>query len=230
MVENLKKYKWLYLWIIAAAVLVLSVVMFFSQEFGNSIVFYLFGAILIVFVIIRFIPLIKTTREKWAVAVNAIEMFVDLAVGVLLIVLTATTEKEEISKLYNVFPFLLGTILYARGTIYLVEVIFLKTKVEPLKFIISLVLITGGTVVFARYDNFSVDMMRILLASVFLLAALICVVDGYINYNNYRKGYVKLEKKVKKEVVNEEEVHLPEQKEEIIIEENNPDRPQNYVS
>jgi uncharacterized membrane protein HdeD (DUF308 family) len=224
------KYKWLYMWILGAAVLVLSLIMALNPEFGNSIVFYLFGSMLITFVIIRFVPLIKTTREKWAIAINAIEMFVDLAVGVLLIVFTATTPKEDLTTLYKFFPFLLGTILYARGTIYLVETVFFKTKAEKLKFFVSLLFITGGTVVFARFDDFSVDMMRYLLAGIFLFASVISVVDGFINYNNYRKTYVKLEKKKEKPVVEEEKVEVPAQDDSIIIDETNPEQPQNYVS
>ena len=122
----LKKYKWLYLWIVGCALAVLSVVMLVSKEFGNSIVVYLFGALLVGFTIIRFVPLVKTSREKWAIAVNAIEMFVDFVVGVLMIVLTATV--EDTTTLYLFFPFLLGGVLYARGVIYLVEVVFLNTK------------------------------------------------------------------------------------------------------
>lgn len=224
------KYKWLYLWILGAAVLVLSIVMAVSAEFGNSIVFYLFGALLITFVIIRFIPLIKTTRDKWAIAINAIEMFVDLVAGVLLVVFTATTPKEDLSTLYKFFPFILGTILYARGTIYLVETVFLKTKAEKLKFFISLLFVTGGTVVFARFDDFSVDMMRLLLALIFFIAAGISIGDGFINYNNYRKTYVKVEKKVEKQPEEEQKVEVPGTEDNIVIDETNPEQPQNYVS
>ena len=46
------KYKWLYLWIVGSALAVLSVVMLVNSEFGNSIVFYLFGALLVTFTII----------------------------------------------------------------------------------------------------------------------------------------------------------------------------------
>ena len=134
-----KKYKWLYLWIVGCALAVLAVVMFVSKEFGNSIVFYLFGTLLIVFTIIRFVPLLKTTRERWAIAVNAIELFADFVVGLLMIILTAT--NEDSTTLYLFFPFLLGAVLYARGVIYLVEVTFMNTKAEKIKFFISIILI-----------------------------------------------------------------------------------------
>ena len=101
--KGLKKFKWLYLWLVGAALAVFSVVMFINSEFGNSVVFYLTGALLIVFVIIRFVPLIKTIREKWAIAVNAIDMFVEFVVGILMIVLTASLKEPDQIKTLNLF-------------------------------------------------------------------------------------------------------------------------------
>lgn len=228
MTENgLKKYKWLYLWVVGAALAVFSVVMFLNPEFGNSVVFYLTGALLIIFVIIRFVPLIKTTREKWAIAVNAIEMFVNFVVGILMIVLTA--KVEDTSFLYLLYPFMLGTILYARGLIYLVEIVFLHTKAEKAKFLLSIILLTLGSVVVGRFDNFSVDSMRLVLLLAFGICSAISIVGGITNYNNYRKLYVKPNKK-KEKVKEEPVVEAPSAETELIIDENNTNRPQNYVS
>ncbi len=229
MKENgLKRYKWLYLWIVGAALAVFSIVMFLKPDFGNSVVFYLTGALLIIFVIIRFIPLIKTTRVRWAIAVNAIEMFLNFVVGILMIVLTANV--EDTGFLYLLYPFLLGVILYARGLIYLFEVIFLKTEVEKSKFLLSIILITVGSVIVGRFDNFSVDSMRYVLLLAFGVCSVISIIGGITNYNNYRKLYVKPTKK--KEEVKEEVpvIEAPGAENEIIIDENTPDRPQNYVS
>ena len=226
--KGLKKFKWLYLWIVGAALAVFSVVMFLNPEFGNSIVFYLSGTLLIIFVIIRFVPLINTTRGKWAIVVNAIEMFVNFVVGVLIIILTARVEDTKF--LYSLFPFLLGIILYARGVIYLVEVVFLKTNAEKGKFLLSLILITVASVIIGRYDNFSVDSMRWVLLLAFGLCSLVSIVGGIKNYNNYRKSFVKLEKKEEKEVKDSNSIEAPGVETAIIIDENSNEKPQNYVS
>ena len=225
----LKKYKWLYLWIVGCALAVLAVVMFVSKEFGNNIVVYLFGALLIGFTIIRFVPLIKTSREKWAIAINAIEMFVDFVVGILMIVLTATVEDKN--TLFLFFPFLLGGVLYARGVIHLVEVVFLNTKVSKLQFFISVVLITVASVIVSRFNDFDVNSMRYLLLFIFAVCSAISIVGGIKNYNNYRKLYTKVEKKT--EVMEETSTNLElptDQQNEIVIDENNQNQPQNYVS
>ena len=169
----LKKYKWIYLWVIGAAITVFSIVMLLNKEFGNSIVFYLTGALLVVFVIVRFIPLIKTTRNKWAIVMNSIEMFIDLVVGVLMIVLTAkqgqTAEgaEESYKFLETLYPFLIGGVLYARGGVYFAETSFFKTKPEVSKFFVSLGLLTLGAVIMARFENFSVDSMRYMFGIIF---------------------------------------------------------------
>ena len=225
----LKKYKWLYLWIVGCALAVLAVVMFVSKEFGNNIVVYLFGALLIGFTIIRFVPLIKTSREKWAIAINAIEMFVDFVVGILMIVLTATV--EDTNTLFLFFPFLLGGVLYARGVIHLVEVVFLNTKVSKLQFFISVVLITVASVIVSRFNDFDVNSMRYLLLFIFAVCSAISIVGGIKNYNNYRKLYIKVLKKT--EVMEETSTNLElptDQQNEIVIDENNQNQPQNYVS
>ena len=229
MAENgLKKYKWLYLWVVGAALAVFSVVMLVNPEFGNSVVFYLTGALLVVFVIIRFVPLIKTTREKWAIAVNAIEMFVNFVVGILMIVLTANIEDTKF--LFTLYPFLLVSILYARGVIYLVEVVFLNTKAEKVKFLLSIILITAASVIIGRFDNFSVDSMRLILLLAFAVCSVISIVGGINNYNNYRKLYVKPTKKKEKVVEEAPVVEAPGVQSDLIIDENDTNRPQNYVS
>ena len=232
-----KKYKWIYLWIVGAALAVFSIVMLLNKEFGNSIVFYLTGALLIVFVIVRFIPLIKTTRNRWAIVMNSIEMFVDLAVGILMIVLTAKQSEstEETNNFLEVlYPFLIGGVLYARGGVYFAETSFFKTKPEVTKFFVSLGLLTVGTVIMARYDNFGVDSMRWLFGIIFTICGVYAIVDGIINYNNYRKLYVKprVKKEVsdKEEVLDEAEIITPGKEENVIIDEKNDDRPQEYVN
>ena len=74
--------------------------MLIIKKFGQDVVLYISAALLIAFVLIRFIPLIKTTRNRWAICINAIEMFVDLIAGILIIVFTL--KSNGTSKFNNV--------------------------------------------------------------------------------------------------------------------------------
>ena len=193
--KGLSKCKWLYLWIAAAALIVFGLVMILNKDFGKQVVFYITGLLVIIFVIIRFVPLIKTTRNRWAIVLNAIEMFVDFVCGFLMIYLTAKMADNR-DTLMMFYPFFVGGIIFVRGFIYLIEITFLSTKVETSKFFINMGLIVGGTIIMARYNSFSIESMCILLGVLFSIAGVIAVVDGTINYNNYRKLYVKKEKNV----------------------------------
>lgn len=222
MKENaLKKYRWLYLWIASAALLTFAVILFLSSTFRESFVFYVTGAILVIFVIIRFIPLVKTSRENMALALNVIEMLVDMIVGILMIILTAKLQDKKL--LDTLYPFLIGGVIYARALVYFVEISFLKTKPEKLKFFIHIALLTVGSVIMARFDNFNPNSLGFVIGVFFALSGIFTLTDGIINYNNYRKLYVKVKKEVKKEEIKPLQIENS-----LVIEEDKPN--QDYVS
>ena len=222
MKENaLKKYRWLYLWIASAALLTFTVILFLSSTFRESFVFYVTGAILVIFVIIRFIPLVKTSRENMALALNVIEMLVEMIVGILMIILTAKLQDKKL--LDTLYPFLIGGVIYARALVYFVEISFLKTKPEKLKFFIHIALLTVGSVIMARFDNFNPNSLGFVIGVFFALSGIFTLTDGIINYNNYRKLYVKVKKEVKKEEIKPLQIENS-----LVIEEDKPN--QDYVS
>ena len=205
--EGLKKYKWLYLWIAAAGLIAFGLIVLIWKEFGQSVVIFISGLLLIAFVLIRFIPLIKTTRNKWAITINAIEMFVDLVVGVLLIVFTVKegTSATDFNKIY---PFILGGVLYLRGLVYLLELSFFEGKKEAVKFIVHLAILTVGVVIMARYDSFTTESFRWIFGLAFCLSGGIAGVDGGNNYRKYREKYSS-DKNKKEKVKEEKEIDFP---------------------
>ena len=207
--ENLKKYKWLYLWIAAAGLIAFGLLVLLWKEFGQSVVIFISGLLLIAFVLIRFIPLIKTTRNKWAITINAIEMFIDLVVGVLLIVFTIK-EDTSATDFNKVYPFILGGVLYLRGLVYLLELSFFEGKKEAVKFIVHLAILTVGVVIMARYDSFTTESFRWIFGLAFCLSGGIAGIDGGNNYRKYREKYSS-EKKEKKKEVEDNVVDLPSQ-------------------
>lgn len=205
--EGLKKYKWLYLWIAAAGLIAFGLIVLIWKEFGQSVVIFISGLLLIAFVLIRFIPLIKTTRNKWAITINAIEMFIDLVVGVLLIVFTVKegTSATDFNKIY---PFILGGVLYLRGLVYLLELSFFEGKKEAVKFIVHLAILTVGVVIMARYDSFTTESFRWIFGLAFCLSGGIAGVDGGNNYRKYREKYSS-DKNKKEKVKEEKEIDFP---------------------
>ena len=231
--ENIKKYKWLYLWIAAAGLIAFGALVLIIKDFGQNVVIFVSGLLLIIFVIIRFIPLIKTTRNKWAIVANAIEMFIDLVVGVLLIILT--TRDGSSGDLNKVYPFILGGVLFLRGIVYLLEVSFWQTKPEVVKFLIHIAVLSVGVVIMARYDSFTVESFRWILGIAFCLAGGIATIDGGNNYGEYRKKYSNKNKDVKKkeEIVDTIEPEIGDPKNDIPSyippKEDNPNQDSDYV-
>ena len=228
--EGLKKYKWLYLWIAAAGLIAFGLIVLIWKEFGQSVVIFISGLLLIAFVLIRFIPLIKTTRNKWAITINAIEMFIDLVVGVLLIVFTVKegTSATDFNKIY---PFILGGVLYLRGLVYLLELSFFEGKKEAVKFIVHLAILTVGVVIMARYDSFTTESFRWIFGLAFCLSGGIAGVDGGNNYRKYREKYSS-DKNKKEKAKEEKEIDFPSSEDNpnyIPPKENNINQDSDYV-
>ena len=104
----------------------------------------------------------------------------------------------------------------------------MNTKPSKLNFFISLVLITAASVIIGRFNDFSVDAMRFLLIFLFSGCALISIISGITNYNNYRKNYVSVKKQ--KQAQTNDVVDAPGAETDIIIDEKVPEQPENYVS
>ena len=156
-----------------------------------------------------------------ALALNVIEMLVDMIVGILMIILTAKLQDKKL--LDTLYPFLIGGVIYARALVYFVEISFLKTKPEKLKFFVHIALLTVGSVIMARFDNFNPNSLGFVIGVFFALSGIFTLTDGIINYNNYRKLYVKVKKEVKKEEIKSLQIENS-----LVIEEDKPN--QDYVS
>ena len=200
------KYKWLYLWAVAVAALVFGLLMLFIKEFGQSVIYIITGFGILTFVIIRLIPLIKTTRDKWAIVINTAELLIDLGVAVLTLLFVF---RKETASLEAFYPFLLGGVLYLRGFVYMTEVVFFKTKVETVKFFVHLLLLTVGTAIIARFDNYTVEALRWLFGLAFTVGGVVAVIDGSNSFGRYRKLYIDNSKKKEDTQEKGESVELP---------------------
>ena len=134
-------------------------------------------------------------------------MFIDLVVGVLLIVFTVKegTSATDFNKIY---PFILGGVLYLRGLVYLLELSFFEGKKEAVKFIVHLAILTVGVVIMARYDSFTTESFRWIFGLAFCLSGGIAGVDGGNNYRKYREKYSS-DKNKKEKVKEEKEIDFP---------------------
>ncbi len=204
--SHFTKYRWVYLWIVAVAAIVFGLLMLFIKEFGQSVIYVITGFAILLFVIIRFIPLIKTISNKWALVINITELLLDLFVSVITLIFVF---KGDVNEMVGFYPFLLGGVLYVRGFVYLLEVVFFKTEPKTSKFFIHLLLLTVGTVIIARFDSYTIEALRWLFGLAFTIGGVAATIDGANSFGKYRKLY-QTNKKIKEDKKEQEKgIDLP---------------------
>lgn len=186
-----KNYGWLLKIISAIFVIVLAIVFITNSESSKLIIFTVAG-IIILLGIIRIIPLLKTLNHPVLRVVNAFEIFVDLGVGVALIILSRKSDFAASPW----FGYLSGAVLYLRAVIHLFSIVTYQIKSEKIMFWFSIITMTAG--VYIASQGFSAKDIVWFLFALALLCALYLSGDGYFHYRRYRLEMGKVSLKTKK--------------------------------
>ena len=104
-----KKYLWLWEFIGVALIVGVGLV----SKFVPNVLYFILGAAFVVLGLFRLIPLFRTTEDKLLKWIYVAEIFIDVIVGVSLIVI-AINEND----LKNILGYLVGGVLYIRALIY----------------------------------------------------------------------------------------------------------------
>lgn len=200
----------------AALLLVMGIWILVDKNFGASLAVAFTGIVIILFGLVRIIPLVKSRKTGSAKAITTIEIVINLALGVFLIYGAIELRKNStignfISDYYRYF---LGFVFYAKGIFYFINSSLLKEETNKLEFWLHIVIITIAVVIFAT--NFDATNLAILIAILALLCAVFLVGMSGGSYYNYRKT---LNKKPKKEKNKESEKDIKDEpsEEEIIL-------------
>ncbi len=209
MKNPIKRY---YFWLkILAAALLLALGMWiiFDSALGDRLVLAFTSLVIVIFAVIRVIPLLKTLKSGKSKSISMLEILVNLAIGVLMFygaVVSAKDGKEnEIStfavKYYN---FLVGGILYLRGLVYFMVSILYKEESDKTKFWGHVVILTLGVICVGLNKNLA-SQMSLAIAIIALICGAALVVEGGFSYGKYRK-YVQQTREVNevKTIVDEE--------------------------
>jgi len=173
--KAIKQYAWL-LQIIGAALLVgLALFLYFGD--GEGIIVPFIGAIIIISACIRLVPFIKTQKSDLIKTINIIEITIDVAIGLALILVELLTEMS----LGNLFGYLIGAYLMIRGSVHFFGISSGKEESDlPIYFFHIAALVVGSYVFFSGDFSPAVLIYIILFFSV--------VAGGYLSYTGY-KGY-----------------------------------------
>ncbi|MFA6801175.1 MAG: hypothetical protein WCR19_03605 [Acholeplasmataceae bacterium] len=212
-------YGWLLKFILAAILVGVGIYM----AFASDVVYAITGIAIILFSLLRVVPLVKSLNKEILRTLNLIEIIFDILIGVLVTYIAFAKGDVLDSEPFwgYVYRYSLVFVFYARGLVYFNSVVFLGEKTEVPKFWIHIVSLTLGAII-AVYPNFDYNLVGILLLIISLFGAFYLGYDGYNGYKLYRQKSLELNEGVQKDVTKKK------QKQPIVDEPEKEDRP--YVN
>lgn len=211
-------YGWVLKFILAAILVGVGIYL----QFAKDVVFTITGVVIILFSLLRVVPLLKSLNKEVLRTINLIEIIFDTIIGGVLVYIALSGKVEESATWEVVYRYALAFFFYARGLVYLASVTFFGEKSEIPKFFVHIGALTVGTYI-ATNPDFSPEIVALFLLVIALIGGLYLGYDGYNGYKNYRKFQLELNQGKGKE----KEKDL-EKKKEVILDEQKEDRP--YVN
>lgn len=221
--KGISKYRFIFVGFAAVFLIVFGVVMTINRELADTLIYYLTGGSILIFAIVRFVPLMKYLHEKRRLIMNALEIFANIliSVGILYMAYTYSAEGTN-TEIYDlIYKIILGIVLAARGVIFMIEGTYCDGEKETVKFGVHIVFIfVSGAVLM---PGFEITNIRFLLIAIAFLAGSYCGIDTYRSYNRYRRLSVnKVKEKEYNDKVEQEkskEVPVPqvEEREEVYV-------------
>ena len=180
------RYGWLVKWILAAILLAGGILMKLYQE---EVVYATTGFAIVIFSLLRVVPLMKTLKKEVLRTINLIEIIFDTIMGGVMIYVVFSGNSTDPFWI-SIYGYLLAVFFYARGIIYMLSLYYFQEKSEPLKFWFHVICLTLGPVIFVltimKVDIISTLGWIVLFISVGGGAYL--GYDGYGGYRLYRES------------------------------------------
>ena len=178
----MKKYNWLLKILGCATLLVFAALVYFVFE--EKIVYLLTGIAVIIFALIRLVPLIKSLKTDNAKILNSVEIVGNIVIGALLLIFTFT----ESTAMKSIYKYLLASVLYFRGLVYFITTSVFKEETDTSQFWFHIIFLTLGAVI-AVIPQITAELLSVLLVVLSLLVALYLGISGGMGYANYRKNF-----------------------------------------
>jgi len=179
----IKSYGWLLKVTGAALILGLAIFLEISDD-GESIVSIFIGFAIVMYSIVRLVPFVKTQKSDLIKTINIIEITIDFAIGLALVLIPLLTTAGFGSG--DLFRYLLGTYLLLRGIVHFYSVSSHHEKNDIPMFIFHIAAIIVGTILFYESALDLVILIHIILVLSILSGGYLGY-DGYKSYNSYRR-------------------------------------------
>jgi uncharacterized membrane protein HdeD (DUF308 family) len=176
--STIKSYGWLLKVTGAALILGLAIFLEISKD-GEDIVSIFIGFAIVMYSIIRLVPFIKTQKSDLIKTINIIEITIDFALGLTLVLVPLVLANGFGNS--ALFGYFLGTYLLLRGIVHFYSVSSHHEKNDIPMFIFHISAIMVGTILF--YET-AFDLAIL----IHLILVLSIVSGGYLGYDGYN-GY-----------------------------------------
>jgi hypothetical protein len=215
-------YGWVLKFILAAILLGVGIYL----QFADEVVYTITGVIIVIFSLLRVIPLMKSLNKEVLRTVNLIEIIADTLIGSVMIYIALSGKFDGGNVWAQIYRYGLAFFFYARALVFFNSVTFLGEKTEIPKFWVHIGSITIGTYI-ATNQDFSYETVAIFLLIVALIGTLYLSYDGYKGYTHYRKFQLEMNSGQGKDKLKETTKEI-EKRKEVILDEQKDDRP--YVN
>jgi len=175
-------YGWLIKWILAAILIAAGILI---KIYDVQVVYATTGIAIVIFSLLRIVPLMKTLKKEVLRTINLIEVIFDTIMGGLMIYVVFSGKSTDAFWI-GLYGYLIAVFFYARGFIYFTSLYFFGEKTEPMKFWFHLVCITLGSVL-AVLAIMNVNIMHTLGWIVLFIAVAGGAYLGYDGFGGYQK-------------------------------------------
>jgi hypothetical protein len=174
-------YGWLIKWILAAILIAAGILI---RIYDDQVVYATTGIAIVIFSLLRVVPLLKTLKKEVLRTINLIEIIFDTIIGGLMIYVVFSGNSGDAFWI-GLYGYLLAVFFYARGFIYFTSLYFFGEKTEPLKFWFHIIALTLGAAL-AVLALLNKDIMTTLGWIVLFIAVAGGCYLGYDGYGGYR--------------------------------------------
>lgn len=198
-------YGWLLKLILAAILLGVGVYMVFADQ----VVYTITGIAIVVYSLVRVVPLLKTLEKEILRTINLIEIIFDVILGGVMIYAGITKpDTASWDTWLGIYKYMLAFFFYVRGLIFFSSIAFMEEKTEMPKFWFHIVALTLGPVI-VLWENFKPSTLGWIFLFISVAGATYLGFDGYGGYKKYREYSKSINTSKKPEKHPEVEKELP---------------------
>lgn len=143
MTKSKFRYGWAIKWVLAALLMAAGVLMKIYQE---DVVYATTGIAIVLFSLLRVVPLLKTLKKEVLRTINLIEIIFDTILGIVMIYVVFSGKSTDVFWI-NMYGYLLAFFFLSRGIIYFISLYYFGEKSESMKFWFHMLCMALGPVI-----------------------------------------------------------------------------------